>query len=424
MKRRAFWPREKLAVYRNKRLEKIVKYAYDNVPFYHEKFRKAGIKPRDIRTIEDLKKLPVIRKNEARSNAHQMISRNHDVARLKMLRTSGSTGQPFYFYITGLEDELRKAKHLRANIACGQKSRDRWVTVTSPIYFNQATKLQKLLGIYAPMSISVFDDVATQVSILRKLKPDVLDGYASSLMLIAREVEKKALKTFEPKLLISGADLIDAHSRKYVEKVFNVPFYDQYGAAEFERLAWQCKEKAEYHVDADSAIIEFVDENGEDVATGETGEVVCTSLINQAMPFIRYALNDLGSASSETDCPCGRTFPLMKIMEGRKDAIVVLPDGRSMSSFVFIAAMYQLSFYEHIDQFRIIQKRANHYRFLIKLKSRNVNRKLAEKELKAHFSNTLNIEVGEVDFEVEFVEGIPLDKSGKFRIVVSEVNPA
>jgi len=424
LKRSAFWPRDKLRAYRNKRLREILAYACDHVPFYHEKFKEAGIEPSDIRTVEDLNKFPVIEKDEVRKNLGNMISDEYDVARLKMLRTSGSTGEPLHFYITMAEDEFRKARHLRANIACGQRLRDKWVTITSPIYFNQATKLQRTLRVFAPMSVSVFDDVATQLSIIESLKPDVLDGYASSLLLLAKEVEKRSMKTIKPRVIISGADLIDAHSRQFVEKVFEVPFYDQYGAAEFERLAWQCQEKAEYHIDADSVVMQFVDENGEEVAPGETGKIVCTSLFNYAMPFIRYDVGDLGRPSEDADCTCGRTFPLMKVMEGRKDAIIVLPDGRAMSSFAFIAAMYQLSFYKHINQFRIIQKKMNHFRFLIKMKNSSVNRKLAENELTIHFSKALNLEAGEVNFEVEFVEDIPLDKSGKFRIVVSEVNSA
>ena len=419
--KRAYWPREKLIEYQNKRLRGIVRYAYDNVPFYYKKFRQAGLKPDDIKTAEDLSKLPIVRRDEVKRNLDRMVSKEYDLARLKMLRTSGSTGEPLYFYISGREDELRKAKHLRANIACGQKFRDRWVVITSPIYFNQAKGLQKVLGIYAPMSVSVFDDVSRQISVIERLKPDVLDGYASSLLLLAREVEKRGLETIKPRLMISGADLIDKPAREYVEKVFGVPFYDQYGAAEFERLAWQCEEKNRYHIDADSVVMQFVDEAGEEVAPGETGEVVCTSLINMAMPFIRYALGDLGRTSEEKECSCGRNLPLMEVMEGRKDEAVVLPDGRIVSAFAFIAAMYQLSFYDKIEKFRVIQKRLDFFQVLIKLSNaEKADKKSLISELTKCFRRVFRLD-DEVSFNVKFVDDIPLDASGKFRIVVSEI---
>ena len=422
MMRRAYWPRNKLTKYQNEKLREIVKYAWNNVPFYHEKFREAGVKPTDIKTIEDLSKLPIIRKDDIKRNGIRMISREYDIAKLRKLRTSGSTGEPLFFYISGKEDEFRKAKHLRANIACGQRPRDKWVAITSPPYFSQATKLQRLLGIYAPVSVSVFDDVVNQISIIEKLRPDVLDGYGSSLLLLAREIEKMGIDTIKPRLLLSGADLIGPRSRHFVENVFGAPLYDQYSSAEFERLAWQCKEKNGYHIDADSVIMEFVDENGENVAPEEAGEIVCTSLFNRAMPLIRYALNDLGKASDEGLCPCGRTFPLMKVIEGRKDDVIVLPDGRAMSSLAFIVAMYDLSFYKDIEKFRVIQKRVNHFKFLIKLRNREVyNEESIKAEMVAHFSKVLMIDANEMNFDIELTNEIPLDKSGKFRIVISEL---
>jgi phenylacetate-CoA ligase len=419
--RRAYWSRERLLEYRNKRLREIVKYAYNNVPFYHEKFMQAGLNPEDIRTADDLSKLPVIRKDEVKRNLERMVSKEYNVSGLKMLRTSGSTGEPLYFYISRREDEFRKARHLRANIACGQRLRDRWVTITSPIYFNQATRLQRFLRFYAPMSVSVFDDVSTQISVIGRLKPDVLDGYASSLLLLAREVEKRGIDTIRPRIIISGADLIDPASRQIVEKVFGVPFYDQYGAAEFERLAWQCEEKNQYHVDADSVVMQFVDENGEEVAAGETGEIVCTSLFNKAMPFIRYAVGDIGKASEENSCACGRTLPLMKIVEGRKDAIALLPDGRAISSFAFIAGTYKLSFYNEIEKFRVIQKKPNNFKFLMVMKNDRIKEESAKEEVESYFRKMLNLENVDVNFEVEFVNDLPLDGSGKFKIFVSEL---
>ena len=419
--RRVYWPEERLRRYRNEKLKEVLAYAYENVLFYHRKFREAGVRPSDVKSVEDLKKLPIVRKDEIRRNLNQTVSKKYKISRLKMLRTSGSTGQPLYFYVSEAEDEYRKARHLRANIVCGQKMRDRWVLITHPLYFSQTTRLQRFLGFYAPIPVSVFDDVDKQISIIERLKPNVLDGYASSLLLLAKRIDKKGVEVIRPRFLISGADLIDPRSRKYVEEVFDAPFYDQYGCAELERLAWQCEERGEYHIDADSIIMEFVDEDGERVAPGETGEIVCTSLFNHAMPFIRYATGDLGRASKETECPCGRTFPLMKIIEGRKDEVVVLPDGRALSSFAFVAGMYQLSFYKNIDQFRVVQKKEDLFRFLIKMRKNNVDGKSAEKELIRLFTKALNIDADEVKFEVKFVNDISLDESGKFRIVVSEL---
>ena len=418
--KRADWPRDRLKEYQNKKLRGIVRYAYECVPFYHDRFKEQGIKPSEIRTVADLNKLPILRKDEVRKNLGQIISREYDVASLKMIRTSGSTGKPLHFYISGSEDEFRKAKHLRANISCGQRPRDKWVIITSPLHFGEATRLQRLLGIYFPTPVLVFNDVETQVSTIEKLTPDILDGYSSSLLLLAKEVEKRGTETIKPRFIIGGAELIGDSSREFIEKVFDAPFYDQYACDEMERIAWQCKEKNEYHIDADSVIVQFVDDNEEEVSSGESGEIVCTSLFNYAIPFIRYAVGDVGIPSNE-ECPCGRKLPLMKVVEGRKDSFLFLSDGQILSPLGFDAAMCMFKFHNNIDQYRIIQKKVDLFEFLIQLSSDSVDESTVERELLKHLWRMLNISADKATFKIKFVENIPLDKTGKLRKVVSEL---
>jgi len=415
------WSREKLLKYQNRKVREIVDYAYKHVSFYHEKFKQLGLSPKKVRTIEDLSNLPIIKRKELQRNVDKTISDEFDVHKLKSVSTSGSTGQPLFTYITRKEDAFRKAKLLRANTICGQKPRDRWVIITGPQHQANALRLQKFLGIFVPFPVSVFDDPATQISKINKIKPDVLDGYSNSLLLLAKEVEKKDIETIKPKIIIGGAELIDNSSRRFIEKQLNAPFYDEYALVELERLAWQCEERNEYHIDADSIIMEFVDNDGEKVAPGETGEIVCTSLFNHAMPFIRYAVGDLGKASEEEKCSCGRTFPLMKVIEGRKDSLVLLPDGRVLPPLVFGWAMEFFKFYSSIYQYRVIQKKIDLFKFLVKKKDDGVNEKVVEAELSDHVKKMLNIRDDEVKFEIEFVEDIPFEKSGKLRKVVSEL---
>jgi len=423
MMKRAYWDHDKLRDYQNEKLRRIVKYAFENSRFYHEKLKEAGVKPEDVRTVEDLGKLPIVRKDEFKAHVElgDVVSREFDVADLSVLRTSGSTGKPLRLYISGVENEFRKAKHLRAQIVLGQKPWHRWVTITSPLHFAETSRLQRLLRLYGVFAVSVFDDLETQVKKIEKLRPDVIDGYSNSILLLAKEVQRRGLGTIRPKFLVSGAELIDGGSRKYVEDVFSVPFYDQYACVEFERIAWQCQEKSEYHIDADSIVMQFVDSNGEDVAPGEKGEVVCTSLFNYAMPFIRYALDDVGVPSETAQCSCGKGFPLMKMLEGRKTSLLTLPSGRVLAPFAFMLSVWTFKHYECIDMFRVIQRKKDLVVFKLKVKNCSVAMEVVEKELLAHLRRTLGVSSDEVAFEVEFVEDIPLDKSGKFRVVVSEL---
>lgn len=349
-----------------------------------------------------------------------MVSRIWGKEDLIKLATSGSTGRPLVLYVSKAEDEFRKARHLRANISCGHKPRDRWVVISLPTRFQMVRKFQNFLGVYTPKFISIFDDTSTQLSSLEKMKPEVLDGYSTSLFLIGREMEKRDVEGISPKMIFRGAELMDDYSQHFIEKIFGCPSFDQYATIEFERMAWQCPVKMGYHIDADSIIVQFVDANGEEVSEGESGEIVCTSLFNYAMPLIRYAVGDIGAATNE-ECSCGRTFPLMKVIEGRKDSFIALPNGRTLSPIPFICAMDLFKLFEHIDQFRIVQKKINFIEVQVKKKDETIKEQVLETELVTHLKKSLGLETSDITFEIKFVDKIPLDKSGKLTAITSEL---
>ena len=418
LNKQAFWPPSKLAEYQAKRLQRIIRYAYEKVPFYNEMMKNSGIKPEEIKTSDDLNKLPIIRKKDIRENRGEIVSRDFDIKKLKMKSTSGSTGEPLSIYLSSREIEFRMAKHLRANISCGQKAFDKWVTLTGPQHFGKSTRLQRLFRFYVPTAVSVFDDVSTQISKIERLKPDVLDGYSSSLFLLANEIEKTNVKTIKPRFIIGGAELIDKYSREQIEKVFGVQFFDQYSSVELERMAWQCHEGKGYHIDADAMILQFLDKNGDEVSAGERGEIVCTSLFNYSMPLIRYVVGDVGTPSNET-CECGRTLPLMKMVEGRKDSLLLLPNGRIVTPRAFTIALHEFKYYNSIEKFKIIQKKLDAFEFNIKMKNTALKENIFKVELADHLKTVFRSD--ELTFEINLVDDITLDKNGKLMSVVSEL---
>lgn len=396
-------------------------YAYDWVPFFHRVFREAGVDPYSIRGIEDLAKLPIIKKDEfKRQSPGELVSKEFDINRLKKVRTSGSTGKPFVVYINGVEDSWRKAIYMRANISCGQKVRDRWVVMTSPNHFHDTTGVQRKLGIFSQTCISLFDPTDKKIEEIAAVKPDILDGYSGSLYLLAKEASRRGLSVIKPRLMFGSAEFIDLSSRRYMEKVFGAPFCDQYGAAEVDRSAWQCLEREGYHMDVDSVITEFVDEKGEAVADGERGEVVFTNLFSFAMPFLRYAIGDVGSPTDDS-CPCGRTLPLMKVIEGRKDSFLTLPSGRIISPMIFNFAMSTFKYYADVDQYRIRQKKTDLFEVSLKMVDGWVAQTDVASEFETHMSRFLNFGEGEVRFDVSLVDEIARSPTGKLLSVSSDL---
>jgi phenylacetate-CoA ligase len=417
--------RSELVELQNKRLRSVVRHAYESVPFYRRTIDAAGVQPEQIKTVQDLSKLPCVTKKEIKQNVKDVVSANFDLGSLRTLSTSGSTGQPLQVFVSRQEDGFRKAKHLRANYNCGHKPFQKWLTVTSPSHFSEVSGVQKRIKFYSPKFVSVFWDVQKQLSVISDFNPTVLDGYSSSLALLAREVQKFDGFDIRPKIVFGGAELVDDLSRKIIEESFNAPFYDQYATIEFERMAWQCPKREGYHIDADSVVLEFLDSKGERVSPGESGKIVCTSLFNYAMPFIRYVVGDWGIYSDEK-CSCGRSLPLMSRIEGRSDSLLFLPGGRILSPRAITISMSGFRLNSFIEQYKMVQRRKDFLEIQLKMQDsvearRSVDDGIMERDIVAHFQSALGIEKDAVSFEIAFVDDIPIGKNGKLQIIESDL---
>jgi len=418
---RLSWSKDKLVKYQQAKISLIIKNAYDNVPYYHKLLRENRVYPNEIKTISDLQKIPVTKKMLYRKlPVEELLSKNSNMNELKTQTTSGSSGQPLKFYLNAMEDDWRKAIYLRCNISCGQTPFDNWAVITAPRHFNDTTGIQRITNIFAQHCISVFDKVDAQIEALRKMHVTVLDGYSGALYLVAKNVEKNGVRDVKPKMILGSADLIDVDSRRYIEKTFNAPYYDQYGCAEVNRMAWQCPERKYYHIDSDSVILEFIGKDGEVVGPGESGEVTLTSLYNVTMPFIRYAIGDIGQPSKEI-CTCGRVLPLMEVIEGRSDSFIMLPDGRKISPRVLTVGLSMFPYYNEIDRFRIVQKKLDSFDVYLSMKNKDMENQLLLDSLSAHFKKILNVSENEVAFNGQFVDELPLDKTGRLSAVTSEI---
>jgi phenylacetate-CoA ligase len=415
------WKEDKLKRYQNERVRSIVRNAYDYVPFYHRIFKLHDISPEDVKTVEDLSKLLVIKKDEFRKiNPKELISIKYNPAILKPLRTSGSSGQPLTIYVNNAEADWRRAIYMRANISCGQRPRDVWAFITDPRHFGDTTEIQRRLGVFAQTLIPVYGGPTVHLQLLQKVQPDVLDGYSGVMFLVAKEANRQGIDKFRLRLMFGSVDSVDLSQRAFMEKVFGAPYLDQYGCSEVNRMAWQCHCKSGYHIDADSVIIETVDSTGKPVGNRESGEVVITSLYNFAMPFIRYSLGDVGRLS-DYRCSCGRVLPLMEIVEGRRDSFLTLPDGRVVSPMVFVAGMKDFSFFDQIDQYRVIQKKKNHIQVFLKFNVLPVDIADVTLKVKRHVKHILGVVDSDFFVDVQFVDDIPLSRTGRLMTTFSEI---
>ncbi len=394
------------------KLKRIVKHAYENVPYYHKLFNSAGVKPEDINSLEDLSRIPVTRKEVLKkTDINELVVRGTDLSKCVRERTTGSTGIPLWLYHSKSEHQLEKLTWTRANLEAGVSIFDKRCTITSPAHVVSPKTWFQKVNIWRNDYLSCRKELKEQIDILQKLKPDVICGYPSTLALIAREVKLKEIREIRPKIIFSTAEVLDQNVRNLIKDAFVIDPFDLYGCTECGLISWQCKKREGYHINIDNIFLEILD-GEEPVSAGELGEVVCTNLYYYTMPIIRYAVGDMGVLASKK-CSCGRTLPLMQSITGRSPDVVRLKNGRKISPFSITSCF---SAFNEIFRWQFIQKGIGEFIVLLE-KNRNFN-DMTKLAIEGELKEILKI-YDRLDIKV--VEQIPCEASGKFRSIKSEL---
>jgi phenylacetate-CoA ligase len=414
VKRNLFLDHTSLRKAQTKKLRAITRYAYENVPFYHKKFEESNIKPDDIISMDDFTKIPTTTKSQIQScPLKDLVSRNVAINQYITRSTSGSTGIPLTIALSGRAQDLENALWHRALSENGLGLRDRMSVISDPRNFPQNRRLVERLGILKRQHISIFDDAETRLKLLEKFRPEVIKGYPSSLSILADFCKKKKI-ALKPRLIFTTSEVLDRQSRELISSVFEAELLDNYSCQEFALMAWECNEHIGYHMNIDGVLMEFV-ANGEPTAPGERGEILCTSLFNYVMPLIRYETGDVGIPIAE-QCSCGRTLPLMRIVEGRKDDFLMSVDGRIISPTIFFP--YPFEDFDGIKQFKVIQERRD--KMTIQMVT-DEGFQHPDSAFAVAVNNIKRIFGEEMEVEFQLLEKINRDRSGKLRKIVSNI---
>jgi phenylacetate-CoA ligase len=186
---------------------------------------------------------------------------------------------------------------------------------------------------------------------IMKYDPKMLCGNPSYMRLVAEASHKKNLN-FKIKCVSSWGEVLDEPTREYIEKTFQCPVFDAYGTNELGwPVAWECKKKEGLHIVSDYVILEVM-KDGCYTNPGELGELYVTNLLNFAMPLIRYKVGDVGILSEE-QCSCGRSFPLIKSIEGRTIDCIELASGNIVTPKKIMNAVQSIS---GIPRYQVVQE--------------------------------------------------------------------
>jgi len=241
---------------------------------------------------------------------------------------------------------------------------------------------------------------------LRRYRPVYLYGYASSCESLARHVLEREAKDVRFRAVLTSSETLFARQRALIERAFGCRVHDSYGSAEMVALATEC-EHSRLHVSPEVGVVEVL-RDGRPVGEGDVGELVCTGLLNSAMPLIRYRTGDAAVRSS-SPCPCGRPLPILERIEGRVDDLLWTRDGRAIGRLdpVFKGV-------EHVAESQIVQEDLGRIRV----------RLVPAPGYKDHdglrISANLIERLGDVNVLIEVVPFIER-AGGKFRAVICQV---
>jgi phenylacetate-CoA ligase len=417
-----WWDAERMGAWQDERLRAIVSHAHEHVPYYRELFDKHGIDPAKFRGREDLGRIPVLTRDTVKRRAEELKSRRPADRKLSEGHTSGTTGSPLSVYYGPDMIHMNYAVMDRQYDWAGAKlggDGDRAAVVRgnvivpltqkqAPFWRHNRNLNQLIMSSFHLTS----DNLTSYFAALREFKPSVIDGYPSSLYVLAKTLLNRG-ETLPMKAAITSSETLYDFQRAAIEQAFGCRVFDYYAAAERVVFAVECDRHEGHHLCAEYGITEFVDDDGIAVPRGQEGFMTGTSLHNTGMPLIRYRTTDRTALKTHS-CSCGRPLPLMEDVTTKAEDLLRLRDGRMIPPSVLTHPFKPL---DCIEASQIVQTDLD--RILIRLIPRPEYTPRHAEQLVSDLKKRLG---DDMRIDIELVESMPRTARGKFKWVISQVD--
>jgi phenylacetate-CoA ligase len=413
-----WWSRERLREYQEEILRDLIPHCYENVPYYRRIMKERGVVPTDIKSVEDLRLLPILHREQVRDHFEELIATNMDRSKMILGQTSGTTGSPLQF----LWDEriclIKNVVDWRQKATAGIHPGDRIAYFlgrivvptdrTRPPFWRHNWTLNHLLFSAFHMSQANLVHYADE---LARYQPAAVEGYPSTLYVMARYLLSRGM-TVPVRAALSSSETLVPEQREAIETAFQCRLFDFYGMAERVIFATECEEHMGHHINKDFGIAEILDDEGNAAAAGQLARIVATGLHNRAMPLLRYLTSDVSAYKAKV-CSCRRPFPLLDDIATKAEDFVTTPDGRYISASVLTHPFKSLS---TIGESQITQHDLTHLVIqIVRLPGySDADTHHLVSEFKRRLGDAMNI-------EVVFVDEIPRTAAGKLRWVMSKV---
>lgn len=321
--------REKILEIQNEKIVKQVRHVYDNVKYYRDLMDKKGVTPDDIKSVDDIKKLPFLSKDDLRE-AYPYGLLGTDLKNcVRIQSTSGTTGRRVVAFYTQSDIDLWEECCARAIVAAGGTNEDVCHVCYGYGLFTGGPGLNggshKVGCLTLPMSSG---NTERQIQFMMDLGSTILCCTPSYAAYIGETLAEMGYKPEDNKLKagIFGAEPWTEEMRRSIEKSLGIKAYDIYGLTETSGpgVSFECSEQTGMHINEDHFYAEIIDpDTGETLPEGEKGELVFTSLDKEAFPLLRYRTRDI-CVLTRNKCSCGRTHVKMSKPMGRSDDMMII----------------------------------------------------------------------------------------------------
>ncbi|MBI4646589.1 MAG: phenylacetate--CoA ligase family protein, partial [Bacteroidia bacterium] len=293
LKESQYWDESGIYEYRFSKLHLLINHAYNNVPYYKKLFDSIGLKPEDIKHLDDIKKIPILTKKIVIKENDRMLAKGFNMRLAKKGKTGGTTGSPVITYTDIYDRTYTWASYYRWYEWMGINKEDKVVTLWGAkkiINPSIKVKFKDNVAMWLQNQL-VIDSFGINNNTINKLynkiirfNPSLLKGYLSSLITIAYYIRDKGLPVNKNlKAISSTTETLLPYYRQLLTDTFNTDIYDQYGCGEVSAISYECAKHNGMHLNMEHVLLEVLDDNDKDLIN-KTGRIIVTGLDNYVMP--------------------------------------------------------------------------------------------------------------------------------------------
>ncbi len=405
-----YLPPSDLAALQEEKLRSLIRFAYERVPYYRKQLDSRGLAPSDLRSLTDLRTLPLLSRRDLPSLVATLPT--HMKSKAYVRHTSGSTGTPTKILVSNEATFVETALFYRFLHSLGYQFGDGIVKIWGAPLAHELGFGRRRRGLRQRLSSWIwntreFDSYKIDPSMMGRILACLTEGdalivrgYAAAVHSVALEILHRGINV-GVKAVTTTAERLFAYQRQSVEHAFRCRVFDQYGCGESNSIAFECNQHIGLHIASEHVIVELLDDKGEPVNDGP-GYITITDLDNYAMPLVRYQNGDLATWASGA-CPCGRTLPRLASIDGRVAEVLDLGGGRRIHAGFFDQVYAELGFGDKyvIRDVRIVRVTPSRYRLEFAMLG-----ELSALDIAA-LNDLYREHLGDVSIEIAYLSEIP-----------------